>query len=79
MATFLNTPNTKQSLATSLAIQHIFPVVVPDEDQLKEYNENPPKGVDPRMWRQAKLDNPDASKFLPVPIIGFCEVNIMNF
>jgi len=33
--------------------------------------ENPPQGIDPRLWRQAQLDNPDPKRFLPVPMIGF--------
>lgn len=28
-------------------------------------------GIDPRLWKQGQLDNPDPEKFLPVPIIGF--------
>lgn len=49
-------------------------LISPDENQLKEYLDKPPKGIDPRMWNQAKQDNPDAKVFIPVPIIGFAEL-----
>ncbi|XP_004520590.1 probable nucleoporin Nup54 [Ceratitis capitata] len=70
VSNYLNQANVKAQLA-NLGIVEVLALVLPDEDQLKEYLENPPKGVDPRMWRQAKLDNPDARKFIPVPMIGF--------
>lgn len=28
-----------------------------------------------RIWNQAKLDNPDPEKFIPVPIVGFDELH----
>ena len=37
---------------------------------LQEYLATPPAGVDPRLWKQAQLDNPDSKLFIPVPIIG---------
>lgn len=70
LANYLNQANVKTQL-NNLGITEVLALVLPDEDQLKEYLENPPKGVDPRMWRQAKLDNPDSTKFIPVPMIGF--------
>lgn len=70
VSNYLNQANVKAQLA-NLGIGEVLALVLPDEDQLKEYLENPPKGVDPRMWRQAKLDNPDKTKFIPVPMIGF--------
>lgn len=69
----LNQPMTKPNV-TNMGVTNIVPLVHPDEDQLKEYLENPPKGIDPRLWLQAKKDNPNPSKFLPVPIIGFGEL-----
>ncbi|XP_023307152.2 probable nucleoporin Nup54 isoform X1 [Lucilia cuprina] len=73
LANYLNQPNVKGQL-NNLGIVEILALVLPDEDQLKEYLKNPPKGIDPRMWCQAKLDNPDAAKFIPVPMIGFNEL-----
>ena len=31
-------------------------------------------GIDPRLWKQAQLDNPDPERYIPVPMIGFGEV-----
>ena len=67
--------NNQTNIKQQLNIEQILPLVIPDEDQLKEYLDNTPKGIDARMWRQAKSDNPDPTKFIPVPIIGFHEVN----
>ncbi|KAH8416057.1 hypothetical protein KR222_007295 [Zaprionus bogoriensis] len=70
LASYLGQANVKPQL-NNLGISEALALTLPDEDQLKEYLENPPRSVDPRMWRQANLDNPDASQFIPVPMIGF--------
>ena len=31
-------------------------------------------GIDPLLWQQAKLDNPDPDRYIPVPMIGFKEL-----
>lgn len=31
-------------------------------------------GIDNRIWQQARLDNPDPDRFIPVPMIGFTEL-----
>ena len=31
-------------------------------------------GIDALLWQQAKLDNPDPEKLIPVPMIGFNEL-----
>lgn len=36
--------------------------------------ENPPAGIDVRLWKQAQLDNPNPEKYIPVPIVGFEEI-----
>ncbi|XP_055676774.1 probable nucleoporin Nup54 [Lutzomyia longipalpis] len=73
LCAYLNQPMTKGQL-NNFAIDQIVAQIHPDEDQLKEYLMNPPKGIDPRMWRQAIEDNPDPSKLIPVPVIGFHEL-----
>ncbi|KAK2819288.1 hypothetical protein Q5P01_024849 [Channa striata] len=42
--------------------------------QLKQLLQNAPGGVDPIIWEQAKVDNPDPEKLIPVPMVGFKEL-----
>lgn len=70
LSNYLNQASLKPQL-NNLGIVEALALVLPDEDQMKEYLENPPRGVDPRMWRQANFDNPNAREFIPVPMIGF--------
>lgn len=70
---FLSQPMTKNQLTNS-GVEEVIPLISPDEDQLQEYLDKPPKGIDTRMWNQAKHDNPDPKVFIPVPVIGFAEL-----
>jgi len=63
----------KQSI-TNMCIEHATPLVALSESQLKEYLEKPPRGIDPVIWEQGKRANPDNSKYLPVPLVGFQEL-----
>ncbi|XP_074474210.1 nucleoporin p54 isoform X2 [Sebastes fasciatus] len=42
--------------------------------QLKQLLQNAPAGVDPIIWEQAKEDNPEPEKLIPVPMVGFKEL-----
>ncbi|KAM6346609.1 nucleoporin p54 isoform 2-T3 [Podargus strigoides] len=42
--------------------------------QVKQLLQNPPAGVDPIIWEQAKVDNPDPDKLIPLPMVGFKEL-----
>ncbi|KAM6987028.1 nucleoporin p54 isoform 2-T2 [Aplochiton taeniatus] len=42
--------------------------------QLKQLLQHAPAGVDPIIWEQAKVDNPDPDKLIPVPMVGFKEL-----
>ncbi|XP_008291974.1 nucleoporin p54 isoform X1 [Stegastes partitus] len=42
--------------------------------QLKHLLQNAPAGVDPIIWEQAKVDNPDPERLIPVPMVGFKEL-----
>ncbi|KAM8939712.1 nucleoporin p54 isoform 2-T2 [Pelodytes ibericus] len=42
--------------------------------QIKQLLQNPPAGVDPIIWEQAKVDNPDPERLIPVPMVGFKEL-----
>ncbi|XP_066586723.1 probable nucleoporin Nup54 [Prorops nasuta] len=55
-------------------VENIFPQVKLDPKQLKEYLDNPPCSIDPRLWKQAQLDNPNPELYIPVPMIGFQQV-----
>lgn len=65
---------TQKQQLTSLGADNVFPQVTPDKEQVKEYLDNPPAGIDPRLWKQAQLDNPNPEKYIPVPMIGFEEI-----
>lgn len=73
LATYLLQPTQRQQLST-LGVDNVYPQVALDEEQLKDYYENPPSGIDPRIWKQAIQDNPNPDKLIPVPMIGFKEV-----
>ncbi|XP_072261605.1 nucleoporin p54 isoform X2 [Pyxicephalus adspersus] len=42
--------------------------------QIKQLLQNPPTGVDRNIWEQAKIDNPDPERLIPVAMIGFKEL-----
>ncbi|KAH9496040.1 Nuclear pore complex protein Nup54 [Bulinus truncatus] len=71
---FLNHPTQKAQICQQLNVESILPKVGWTDEQLKEYLDKPPAGVDPLLWQQAKLDNPDPEKYIPVPMIGFKEL-----
>ncbi|XP_046561465.1 nucleoporin p54-like isoform X2 [Haliotis rubra] len=72
--TFMTLPGSKNTLVTQLTVENIVPKMGWSSEQLKEYLDKPPAGIDPVLWQQAKLDNPDPTRLIPVPMIGFKEV-----
>ncbi|XP_025193888.1 probable nucleoporin Nup54 [Melanaphis sacchari] len=70
---YLMQPGPKQQLS-SMGIENIFPYTGFTEENLREYYENPPAGIDLRVWKQAQTDNPNSAVFIPVPIVGFSEL-----
>ncbi|XP_030836901.1 nucleoporin p54 isoform X2 [Strongylocentrotus purpuratus] len=68
--TFFNQASNKQQLG-SLGVVHMQPRQALSQAQLEHYLQNPPLGYDPRLWRQAQLDNPDPDRLIPVPLVGF--------
>merc|ERR1711962_238306 len=69
--TALNQGNIWSQLQQRQNLESIAPKVNFAEEQLEEYLKNTPYGVDPRLWKQAQLDNPNSKKLLPVPLVGF--------
>ncbi|KAL1138751.1 hypothetical protein AAG570_008813 [Ranatra chinensis] len=59
---------------TQMGAVDMYPYCSPDKAQIQEYLETTPAGIDPRLWKQAQLDNPDCEKYIPVPLLGFNEV-----
>ncbi|EDO41929.1 predicted protein [Nematostella vectensis] len=70
---YLNQNNIKTQLqtigVTSVTAKSSIPPAL-----LQQYLDNAPAGIDSLLWDQAKKDNPDPEKLLPVPIIGFSEL-----
>uniref|UniRef100_V5IDF5 Putative nucleoporin p54 strongylocentrotus purpuratus n=2 Tax=Ixodes ricinus TaxID=34613 RepID=V5IDF5_IXORI len=73
LATFMDGFSVKPQL-TTLGVQAVVSKAAPSKDWLKQYLDNPPCGMDPLLWQQAKLDNPDPDRLIPVPMIGFAEL-----
>ncbi|KAG8456842.1 hypothetical protein GDO86_002577 [Hymenochirus boettgeri] len=57
-----------------LGVTHTVVRTELSQAQIKQLLQNPPSGVDPIIWEQAKVDNPDPERLLPVPMIGFKEL-----
>ncbi|XP_060868724.1 probable nucleoporin Nup54 isoform X1 [Metopolophium dirhodum] len=70
---YLMQPAPKQQLS-SMGVENIFPYTGFTEENLREYYENPPAGIDLRVWKQSQADNPNPAVFIPVPIVGFSEL-----
>lgn len=45
------------------------------EKDVEEYLNRVPDGIEPKVWEQAKLNNPDSKNFIPIPLIGFQALN----
>ena len=63
----------KQQLV-QMGVENVYPLVKLEPSQLKEYLDSPPCSIDPRLWKQAQLDNPNPEMYIPVPMIGFHQV-----
>ena len=73
LVAYLSQSVQKQQL-TQIGVENILPQVKLEPAQLKEYLDNPPCSIDPRLWKQAQLDNPNPEMYIPVPMIGFQQV-----
>ena len=54
-----------------MGLESLSPRLPFTKDQIQTYLDTPPQGVDPRLWKQAQLANPDPKGLIPVPLIGF--------
>lgn len=73
----LNSPMIKGQLNNIFQqnFSHIIPLSATSKREVDEYLANPPMGIDSLTWNQAKNNNPDPSRFIPVPLIGFKALN----
>lgn len=71
--THLNQANIKTQLQ-SIGIVNIYMKTSMSPSQLQHYLENPPVGIDSLLWEQAKKDNPDPQRLIPMVITGFSEL-----
>jgi len=73
----LSAPLQRNSLNTALQnnFLQLMPLSVLSRQELEEYLAKPPSGLDPFLWSQAKQNNPDPSRFIPVPLVGFSSLN----
>ncbi|XP_058960768.1 nucleoporin p54 [Pocillopora verrucosa] len=69
----LNQANIKPQL-NSLGILNVLLKTSLSPSQLQQYLDNPPVGIDSLLWEQAKKDNPDTERLIPVAITGFSEL-----
>ncbi|XP_003741925.1 nuclear pore complex protein Nup54-like [Galendromus occidentalis] len=63
-------PKCKAAL-TDMGVVDLAEVVELAQRQVEQYLANPPPGVSAESWELAKSDNPDRTKLVPVPVIGF--------
>ena len=66
--------NFLQSQAAQLkvySVTGVYPKLGFSKKELEEYLATAPSGVDPRLWKQAVVDNPSPDQMIPVPLIGF--------
>lgn len=73
VVSYLEQPTVKPQL-TNMGVHSTISKAAGTKDWLKRYLANPPCGIDPLLWEQAKLDNPDPEQLIPVPMIGFAEL-----
>lgn len=71
---FLSQNNMKQQLQQQLAMETCVPRVAMTPEQINCILSNPPAGIDPVVWEQAKIDNPDPKSIITVPMLGFKEL-----
>lgn len=62
-----------QALSNNLI--QLIPLQEVSEKEVEEYLNRVPEGIDAKLWEEAKQNNPDPKKFIPIPLIGFQALN----
>lgn len=70
---FLNQDANKTKLK-NLGVENMIAKTALTESQLSQFLDSPPLGIDAILWEQAKKDNPDPKRLIPVPMMGFSEL-----
>ncbi|XP_075899778.1 nucleoporin p54 isoform X2 [Nelusetta ayraudi] len=73
LSSFLEQNNVKTQLAQLGVLMSVTRTEL-SPAQLKQLLQNAPAGVDPIIWEQAKVDNPEPERLIPVPMVGFKEL-----
>ena len=55
----------------NMGISNILKRVAYTSEERQQYLDKPPQGISEIQWSEAKKHNPDPSKLLPVPMLGF--------
>jgi len=71
----LNQQNIKSQLTTSIGLEEVIVRSALTKDEIKKIIATPPAAIDPVIWKQANLENPDKEKMIPVPMMGFKSLN----
>jgi len=66
-----NFMNTQATQLKNLGVEMVVPKLSFTKNDISQYLETPPSGIDARLWKQAIADNPSPSTLLPVPLVGF--------
>lgn len=74
---YLQQPQQYQQLNQALSdnLVQLISLQEVNEKDVEEYLNRVPDGIDPKVWEQAKQNNPDPKKFIPIPLIGFQALN----
>uniref|UniRef100_S4RN35 54 kDa nucleoporin n=1 Tax=Petromyzon marinus TaxID=7757 RepID=S4RN35_PETMA len=75
LCTALEQPSVRPMLDQQLSVTLLAPRVALSQAQMQQHLRTPPAGIDPIIWEQAKIDNPDREKLIPVPMVGFKELH----
>jgi len=72
---FLTSQNIKKQLEQQLMVEQVNPKLKMTSQQINRILAQPPAGIDPIVWDQAKKDNPDPEHMISVPMLGFSNLN----
>uniref|UniRef100_UPI00358F6386 nucleoporin p54 isoform X2 n=1 Tax=Myxine glutinosa TaxID=7769 RepID=UPI00358F6386 len=70
----LDAPGLRSQLTQTLSVSNVTARSELSVTQRAQLIEMPPAGIVPIIWEQAKADNPDPERLLPIPMVGFSEL-----